>query len=266
MFDYHALVDTTGSVAAALANISVAANIPANDGQTAPGVPIAPGAILKLWGGYTTIADTLHSLQLISQDQVDSINGEAWLPGAASVLGMAAFESYLPYSRGGRNIHYRQNTGAAPIHAFLIDQYANPGGTQPRNYGQCIKITQTMGALTANLWGSTPVAPAVNIPAGKYALLGAFAAGLTNYASLRFRHADFGGKAPGFPVVDESKAAARAVLPMAAPVFNHTGSQFVAMGDVPIFNATSAGTGLVIDGLAITADTPIVTLNLQQVS
>lgn len=264
MFDYHEIIDTTGSVA--LTNISLAANIPANDGQTAPGVPIAPGAVLKAWGAYTTIADTLRELKMLSQDQIDSINGEYWNPGAASTLGLAHFDSFLPYRTGGRNIYIRQNTGAAPIHAYTIDQYSTPLGANVNNFGQAIKLPQVFGgALTANVWGSQAVAPTTNMPAGTYALLGAFVHGLTNYAGIRFAHADFGGKKPGFPVVDPSKAAARAVLPMPAPVFNGYGIQFLAMGDVPVFRTTSAGTGLTIEMNSITADTPNVILNLKQI-
>lgn len=264
MLDLHALTDTTGSVT--LANISVAANIPANDGQTAPGVPIAPGAVLKGWGALTTIADTLRELQLISQDQIDSINGEYWRPGAASVLGIAHFESNLPFRSGGRQIRIRQNTGAAPIIGFTLDQYASPVGAHPKTFSQMIKLPQVFGALTANVWGTVAVAPGTNIPAGTYAILGVYVHGLTNYALIRFSHADFGGKKPGFAVIDESKAIARAVAPMASPIFNLTGNQFLALGDCPVFRCTSAGTGLTIEMLSITADTPDVTLNLVQLA
>lgn len=263
MLDYHLLVDTTGSVA--LTNMSVAANIPANDGQSSPGVPIAPNAVLKGWGGYTTIADTLREMKLISQDQIDPINGEFWNPGAASTLGLVFFDSFLPYRTGNRQISYRQNTGAAPIHGFTLDQYAGYS-VDVRNFGQSVKLPQVFGgALTANLWGSQPVSPTTNLPAGKYALLGAYVHGLTNYASIRFTHADFGGKKPGFPVVDASKAVARAVMPMNAPVFNGYGIQFMALGDIPVFSCTSGGTGLTIEMNSITADTPNVILNLKQI-
>jgi len=264
VLDLHCLTDG-GSVT--LKNISLAADIPANDGQTAPGVPIAPGATLKGWGAFTTIADTLMELKLVSQDQIDSVNGEYWTPGAASVLGMAHFDSNLPYRSGGRSISIRQNTGAANIVAYTLDKYPSPMGANVQNFGQMIKLPQVFGgALTAVTWGTVPVAPTSNIPAGSYAILGAYVSALTNYAAIRFTHADFGGKKPGFPVVDASKAAARAVLPMNAPVFNMYGMQFMALGDIPVFRATSAGTGLTIEMMDITADTPNVCLNLVQVA
>jgi hypothetical protein len=265
MLDLHALWNVTGSTS--LSNLSVAANIPALDGQSAPGVPIAPGAVLKAWGVGSTIADTLKECKLLSQDQIDSINGEDWNVGTAGVLGLAHFSSHLPFRSGGRNISYSQNTGAAPVFAYTIDQYPTPSGADPKTYAQMIKLPQVFGgALTAGAWGSVPVAPTYNIPVGKYAILGAYVHALTNYALIRFRHADFGGKMPGFPVIDSSKAAVRAVLPMANPVFNMYGEQFRALGDVPVFNATAAGTGLGIDCLDIVGDTPNVILNLVQLS
>jgi len=262
MLDLHALTDTTGNVALTL--LSTAAKIPANDGQTAPGVPIAPGAKLKGWGIYTTIADTIAEAKLLSQDQIDSINGEYYNPGAASVLGIVHFESVLVYKTGGRLLYYKQNTGAAPVIGYLLDQYGTNG--VPQEINNNIKLPQVFGgALTANTWGSVAVSPTSQIPAGKYAILGVYVHALTNYALIRFAHADFGGKKPGFPVVDVSKAAARAVLPPQDPVWNLVGRQFVALGDVPVFAATSAGTGLTIEMLSITADTPNVILNLVKV-
>jgi hypothetical protein len=260
------MYDGTGSTTIKAINLAA---LPALDGQTVAGVPIAPGAIMKAYGAFTTIADTLKEVKLISQDQIDSINGEDWNVGAASTLGIAHFDANLPYRSGGRTIYTAQNTGTAPIAAYTIDQYPSPAGSMPSQgkWGQRIILPQVFGgALTAGAWGSVPVAPTSNIPQGKYAIVGAFVHALTNYAVVRFRHADFGGKIPGFPVVDSSKAAARAVLPMPAPVFNLAGQQFLALGDCPVFTTTSTGTGLTIDALSITADTPNVILNLVQVS
>ena len=264
MLDLHALYNGTGSTT--LSSISVAANIPSLDGQSAPGVPIAPGAILKAWGVATTIADTIKEAKLVSQDQIDSINGEYFNP-TSGVNGIINFDTFLPYRSGGRTISYSQNTGAAPVFAFTLDQYPAPIGANPQKFSQSIKLPQVFGgALTAGAWGSVPVAPTSNIPAGKYAILGAYLSNVTNYALLRFRHADFGGKIPGFPAVDVTKAAARAVLPPGCPLFNMPGLQFIALGDCPTFQATSNGTGLTVDALSITADTPNVVLNLVQLS
>lgn len=264
MFDLHALYNGTGSVS--LSNISVAANIPSLDGQTAPGVPIAPGALLKAWGVATTIADTIKEAKLISQDQIDSINGEYYNP-TSGVQGIVHFDSYLPYRSGGRAISYSQNTGAAPVFAYTLDQYPNPAGALPKDFRANIKLPQVFGgALTAGVWGSVAVAPTVNIPQGKYAILGAYVTNITNYALVRFRHASFGGKIPGFPVTDLSKAVARATAPLMAPVFNSPGAQFMALGDCPVMDVTSTGTGLTVDALSITADTPNIVLNLMQLA
>lgn len=263
MLDLHALADTTGSVT--LVNMSLAANIPANDGQSAAGVPIAPGAILKGYGFLSTIADAVRATRLISQDQIDPINGEYWIADA-STLGLVHFDAYLPFQKGLRMLYYRQLTGAAPIIGYTMDKYPTPGGADVKTFGQTIILPQVFaGALTANVWGTQVVAPASNMPAGKYALLGVYVTGLTNYALIRFEHADFGGKKPGFPVVDDSVAVARAVTPMWAPVFSQ-GAQFLAMGDIPVFNVTANGTGLTIDMLSITAVTPQVMLHVVQLA
>jgi hypothetical protein len=263
MLDLHCMYDSSGSTTLKAINLAA---LPALDGQTSAGVPIAVNATLKGWGVYTTIADTLKECKLISQDQIDSINGEDWNVGIAGVLGIAHFGAELPYKSGGRTISYAQNTGAAPVAAYTIDQYPTGNGSNPQKLGQKILLPQVFaGALTAGAWGSVPVAPTTNIPAGKYVILGAYVHSLTNYAVIRFTHADFGGKSPGFPVIDFSKAAARAVVPMPTPVFNLEGEQFKAFGDCPTFTATSAGTGLTIQCLSITADTPNVILNIQQV-
>jgi hypothetical protein len=104
------------------------------------------------------------------------------------------------------------------------------------------------------------------IPAGKYALLGAYVHAMTDGAIIRFTHADFQGKKPGFPVMDPTKAVARAVAPMGCPVFNMYGAQFMALGDIPVFNCTVQGTGLSIEMLDHIADTPQVNLHLVQLA
>jgi hypothetical protein len=264
MLDLHALTLPAG--VAALTDLSVAANIPANDGQSAPGVPIAPGAVLKGWGFQALATCTgLIEAQLISQDQIDPINGEHW-KSSTSVLLALYFDAYLPYSRGKRAL-YINSTAQNDVAGYMVDQYPSPVGANVKNFGQMIKLPQVFGgALTANVWGSVVVAPASNIPAGTYALLGVYLGAITDVALIRFEHADFGGKKPGFPAVDETKAISRSVTPMGCPVFNNNGSQFRALGDIPIFRATSAGTGLTIGMLSMVADTPTVTLVLVQLS
>ena len=263
MLDLHALTVPAG--VAALTDISIAANIPANDGQSAAGVPIAPGAILKAWGFVALSTCTgLIEAQLISQDQIDPINGEHWGSSTSVALSLH-FDAHLPFLRGKRALHIN-STAQNDLAGYTIDKYPTPGGADVKTFGQRIMITQIkVGALTPNVWGTQIVAPANMIPAGRYALLGAYVHALTNHSLIRFEHADFQGKKPGFPVVDESLAVARAVLPMHSPVFSGYGHQFLAMGDIPVFNCTVQGTGLSIQLLSMTADTPEVTLHLVQI-
>lgn len=242
------------------------------------------GATLRWWGVATLIADTLYRVQMWSQDMFDAPNGEAWNPGGNSTVGLTEFEENLPYVKGARNIGYSQNTAAAKVLGYLIDQFQDPQ-TAPRAnnpgtiLGQHGIYPQVFGgALTAGAWGSVGFAPAAGVvqgasatatvtlpPAGRYAILGAYVHGLTNYGILRFEHADFGGFKPGFPVTDQSLAISRAVNPMSDGIFNLYGRQFVAMGDIPTCRFTAGGTGLQIDFLSLTADTPNVVVNLAQV-
>lgn len=265
MYDLHAIYDSTGNDSA-LTLINSTGIIASGDGAAVAGVPIAPGATLKHWGFLTTIADTLNQIKLISQDQIDSINGELWNPGSNSTVGLMNVEEALPFVKAARLLYYEQNTAAAKIAAYTIDQYTAPMGASRQNLGQHVIIPQPKtGALTAGAWGTMSFAPSAVPPAGTYAILGAYVTALTNYALLRFEHADFKGFKPGFPVVDASLAASRAVMPPNDSLFNLYGRQFVAMGDIPTFRITAQSTGLQIDMLSLTADTPNVIVNLAQV-
>lgn len=258
MLDLHVM---TSGGSATLAAVNT---VPANDGATAAGVPIAPGAVLVGWGVLHTIADTIYEAKMTSQDQVDPINGEYYSIGTAGVEGLAHFDTNLPYISGGRLIQDRANTGAANTLAYLIDKYDSPSPGSVGSLARKITYSQVFaGALTAITWGSVAVQPTQNFPAGSYGILGAYVRTLTNYALLRFSHADFGGKKPGFPVIDTSKAAARATVSgTGCPILNAPGFQFASMGEVPTFRTTSTGTGLIAEMIDITADTPVVVVNL----
>lgn len=272
MLDLHAC--SSGGSKDTLAAVSTI--LLGNDGQTAAGVPIDPSATLVAWGGMTTIADTIEKLQLLSQDQIDPVNGAQFLPGAASVLGIVNQYDNLPFKTGARSILLAQNTGAANDMVYWIDSY--PGGkipaqTVPR-YGRPASnsmYSTTFSALTAITWGSAAFAPTQLPPAGKYAILGARVTGLTNYGLLRFTHADFGAYSPGFPVVDSSKAAARAVVNDDPLLQTANGFQFSYLSEIlkipcnPVFTISAQGTGLLIEAAAITADTPIVNLVISKV-
>lgn len=269
MLDLHALSSggSTGGLGA------IGTILLGGDGQTAAGVPIAPGARLVHWGGMTTIADTIEALRLRSPDQLDPIQGEYFFPGASSLLGILGKYDNLIYQKGARTVDIDQNTGAANAMAWLLDHYnGGPVMKGSRHLPNQITVRQVAGgALTAITWGQTAFAPAPPLPIGSYALLGAWVNALTNYALVRFAHPDFSGFKPGFPVTDQSNTAlANANVPK-DPLYLEQGYQFVYLSEesglpmVPIFRATSTGSSLVIELAAISADTPIVQLNLARV-
>lgn len=278
MLDFHAL-SSTGSTTA-LANSGGASNISTiaagGDGATVAGLPIDStkgSAKLVMWGGATTIADTIADIQLYAQDQWDNVNGEWFTPGASSLLGLYAKETYLPYQKGKRVVSMQQNTGTANNLAFLMDYYDDPsvftdmGQYFPR---KCVERSLTFGgALTAVTWKAQAWAPSAIPPDGKYALLGCYVNALTNYAFVRFVHNDFGQYLPGFPVIDQvNTAVANAVLPKYG-FLNNQGYQFKYLSEksgkpmCPVFHIKAGNTGLSVQAIAITADTPTVTLVIQ---
>jgi hypothetical protein len=270
MLDIHALSSGGGT---ALTNISTI--LLGNDGATVAGVPIAGGAALVGWGGLTTIADTIKELKLTSQDQLDPVNGEDLVEGGTAT-GIHHLWDYLRFAAGARTVAMSQNTAGANNMAYLIDLY--PGGPVKRTpiYGTDGKnwygSTVYSGALTALTWKQQAFNPTNAIPAGKYAIQGCWVSALTNYALIRFRHADFGVFAPGFPVVDANVTLARAVAPLERLLIASAGYQFSVMSEIlgqplePIFTVQANATGLNLEMSAITADTPEVLLNLVKVA
>jgi hypothetical protein len=202
------------------------------------------------------------------------LNGEDFYPGASSLLGMIYNYAKLGYKTGKRTVTIDQNTGAANALAFLLDHYGGGPVTQGDYFmPNRIVLRQVFGgALTAITWYQQAYAPGTPIPNGKYAILGAWVNALTNYALIRFAHNDFGAFKPGFPVQDSTNTAvANAVLPK-DPLTLNQGYQFVYLSNkmktpvCPVFSVSNAGTGLKIEAISITTDTPIVILNLAKVS
>jgi len=209
---------------------------------------------------------------------MDTANGYEEIT-TAGVEGIKHFWDNLP-SKAQRLISMK--TAAVNTMAYQIDNYGGGQVVSIKKYGRPSLngwYSQTFaGALTAITWGTQVWNPpgaggstgASNPPPGKYALLGAKVHQLTNYAVLRFQHANFGGLYPGFPVLDQSKASARAVVEL-DDIFQSDGYQFAAMSEIlgipccPTFNITAQGTGLTIWCAAITADTPIVNLNVVKI-
>jgi hypothetical protein len=274
MLDLHAVTSSgsTGSLGA-LSTIALG-----GDGATTAGVPISMGATLIQWGGMTTIADTIAGLKMSSLDQDDPVNGEDFEFGTSSLLGYHIVHDNLAYVKGARNISINQNTGAANNMGYTIDIYGDVQGKEPcvalgKLSPRSIPISSTFGgALTALTWGEKTLAPTSQLPQGKYAIEGFWANALTNYALIRFKHADFGGYYPGLPAIDMTNTAvANAVLPK-DDVLLQQGYQFDVMSEMtglpccPVFNVGPTGTGLTIQALSITAPTPIVTLNLTRIA
>lgn len=239
-------------------------------------MPVAGGAALVGWGGLTTIADTIKELKLVSQDQLDPVNGEDIVTGSAA-SGIISVWDYLKFAAGARSVSMAQNTGGANNMAYLLDLY--PQGPTQRHpvYGvdghNWYGSTVYGGALTALTWKQQAFNPTNAIPAGKYAIQGAWCSSLTNYGLIRFRHADFGVFAPGFPVVDPNVAAARASVPGIGQdlLTVYSGYQFSYLSQLlgvpcePVFTVQANATGLNFEMAAITADTPEVILNLVKV-
>ena len=267
MLDTHALTVTPGAVLVLGADGVVSAG---GDGAATPGIPITPQATLKMWGFNSPTADSIAAIRLRSQDMVNPIDGITITPGAASLLLQYFDYTHLPYVKGTRSINVGTNVGVVAGTGFLIDDI---------NAGQCVSVrpdtgnetsvgpTTFGGALTANTWGTQPwLAP--NLPAGKYAIVGAYCSAFANVALIRFTHTDFGGATPGFPVVnwELALAATEQVGMKDELVRTALGEQFIYLSEklgkpmCPVFTVSNAGTGLGIQMIAAQAATPVVDL------
>lgn len=269
MLDIHGLSSGGGTALTAIATILLGGDL-----ATVAGVPVAGGAALVRWGGLTTIADTIKELKLVTQDQIDPVNGQDIVTGGTG-SGIIDVPDYLKFKTGARNPSMAQNTGAANNVAYLIDNYGGGPVTQHEYYGVDGQNWQGStvygGALVALTWKQQAFNPGSAIPAGKYAIRGATVSSLTNYALIRFRHADFGAFAPGFPVVDVNQTVAIANRPANDLLVPYAGVQFSYLSKIlrvpcePIFTVQANATGLNFEMAAITTDTPQVNLFLTKV-
>lgn len=275
MLDTHALTVTPGAVLVLGADGTVSAG---GDGASSPGVPINSAAgksRLRLWGFNSPTADSIAAIRLRSQDMINPIDGITITPGAASLLLQYYDYTTIPYVKGTRSLNVGTNVGVVAGNGFLIDEVQTGACVQPpKGAGNetSVGLTTFGAALTANTWGSQPwLAP--NLPAGKYAILGCYVSAIANVATIRFRHPDFGGMAPGFPVMNwELAAAATTQVGMRDElVQTAVGEQFMYLSEVlgtpccPVFTVGNAGTGLIIDMIAAQAATPVVDLVVMKV-
>jgi hypothetical protein len=269
---------TTGTPGAVLVNANLA-TIALNDGSPVAGVPIRDTARLILWGSNSLIANTVATTRLISQDLIDPINGEEIRLGTTSLQNQAYKLTNVLYKSGARTISQGTNTAqTATSTGFTLDYY--DGGTigsatgMERTLANQISISQICAADVALTWTSTGLAPATQIPNGRYALLGAIPSLMTEPHCVRFGHADFGAYTPGFPLVGTANSDILGHQKgMKDYIQSSMGYQFVALSEmlnkpcIPLFSVSNAGTGLVIQSLAGTAtDTPTYTLVLAKVS
>jgi len=273
MLDVHALTITPG---AALTLGNVAATVaPGGDGASVAGVPIGPGCKCIRWGMLAPTADTIAAIKFSSQDQVDPINGEYYIPGAASLINVFHETDNLEYKTGLRQFQAGTNTGVVAGSVYTIDNYSGgPCVTGGRYMPGCVvPSSQTFGAAcVTNTWNSQAFTPASALPNGKYAILGALVSAIANGAIIRFQHSDFQGKSPGFPVHNyETISTASWDKSDKSPILQELGTQFVWMSSemgtpcCPVFTATNAGTGLTMQVLSVQTDTPVVTLVLAKV-
>jgi len=90
-------------------------------------------------------------------------------------------------------------------------------------------------------------------------------------ALVRFSHADFQGKKPGFFCIDTTSGALSNSNAAKDDLQLYQGYQFVRLSEIfkkpycPVFSITAQGTGLTAEALDIAADTPDLTLYLEKV-
>ena len=274
MLDFRGVIITPGAV---LVLGAPSAAICVNDGNPVPGVALKPGAKLIGWGMLSATADSIARLKLASLDQVDQQNGEDISPGAASLW--VGFHKWinLPYKAGARLITAGTNVGVVAGTAYTIDYYDNPNdmGGDKTYYlpNQIVPPSITFGgAIGVNTWTGNAVAPALPLPNGKYAILGAWATAYANVLALRFAHSDFGGLEPGFPCVNpELTAAVTLDVCNKDPLWLAHGYQFSYLSEktgldcLPVFTVSNNSTGLTVKAVAAQTCTPVVTINLAKV-
>ena len=269
MLDIHSQTITPGAVLVLGANGAISVN----DGCSGLGVPISPDATLVGWGVESVLANGIARMKLSSQDLPDPVNGEDIAFAATNIVSLIFKYDNLKYKSGGRVITAGTNTAQTICSAITLDAY--PGGPciqgSVKMPNQVIVATATTAgaALVANAWAGTAFAPVAALPAGKYAILGAVCAAVT-HGAVRFSHADFGGKKPGFPMT-ETGVAANLAGASKSDLFLEPGVQFITIGEelgipcCPVFTVSGMGTGLVIELMSPTIATPTVVLWLAKV-
>ncbi len=270
MLDIHAV---TGSGSTALAALS---SIAGNDGAVTAGVPPSPQATLVGWGVATINAtDAVKQWKLSSLDQVDQLNASnVTLAGTSVIISTPFMRQIMPFRAGARNISAAQ-AAAGLVVGYTVDHY-NTSGTIAGAYESAATqtYTQTFGsAVTAQSWTTQAFSPTNPLAVGTYAILGFWVNNLTNVALIRFQHQSFQNYYPGIAAADLTTGSATPANVMHDQIQTvYQGYQFVRLGEItgkpqcPVFATTSAGSGLNIQCLDNTADTPTVILNIARLS
>jgi len=276
MLDLHALADGTGST-----SLIRPITIPSGDGQVVAGVPMlgTPGrAVLVAWGAIgLASANGPKEVALKSNDLNDPPNFSDWKPGGTSLAPYCSphLMERLPYISAARGVYAAQKAAGLEL-TFTIDHY-QPGDVRATGVIQGSRFPARRGlysqafggALTAQAWGSVGLTPTYNLPAGRYAILGFTVSAITNVALIRFSHADFGVAKPGCMGVDKFVLSTTLGIIAGDELLSTCDLiQFVRLSEIlgqpqcPVFSAGPNGTGLAIECLDNTADTPTVVLNL----
>ena len=269
MLDFHSQTITPGAVLV----LGAAGAVSVNDGCSALGVPVSTGATLVGWGVESVLANGIARMKLTSQDMVDPVNGEDCAFAATNIISNIWKYDNMPYRSGSRVITAGTNTAQTICSAVTLDNYSGgpcvAGSRRMPNQVVAATATTFGAALVANAWAGQAFAPVTALPAGKYAILGAVCAAVT-HGAVRFAHADFGGKKPGFPVCETGVAATLAGASK-SDLFLEPGLQFVTLSEelgipcCPVFTVTNMGTGLIIEAMSPTIATPTVVLWLAKV-
>jgi hypothetical protein len=212
-------------------------------------------------------------MKLSSQDLPDPVNGVDIALTANNIVSNIWKYENLPYKSGARVVTAGTNTAQTICSAITMDWYSGGpcvhGSTHMPNPVVVATATTAGAALVANAWAGTAFAPVNALPQGKYAILGAICGAVT-HGAIRFAHADFQGKKPGFPMCETGVAANLAGCSK-SDLFLEPGVQFVTISDAldipacPVFSVTNMGTGLVIELMSPTIATPTVVLWLVKV-
>jgi hypothetical protein len=276
LLDLHLVYDATGSTDTVVDTSNSNAVIPSGDGASVKGIsPFANATLIGYGGVVARSTEAIVTIGMNGNNLPDPSNGLRFTAtGTSMILGKSMFAK-LSYGGGNaNNVAYANETAGASL-LYTLDWIPGIGNTSPGDFDPANPgmYSLTSGALTAGVYKGTVFAPSPSIPAGKWAILGAWLEPLTSAAYLRFQHSDFKGAAPGFPIPDYATGSLVTANFGGTRLFsqNVQGYQFVSLGQIlrqpacPVFTAQGGATGLTVQMASPNTDTPTAILNLQRV-